>query len=46
METRKIGKHNTNYGQNNHNVKTYRVKKKDEPIVTSIEATNLERSKE
>jgi hypothetical protein len=40
METRKIGKHNTSCGRNNHNVKMCRVKKKEEPIVTSIETTN------
>lgn len=40
METRKIGKHNTNCGWNNHNVEMCKVKKKEEPTMTSIEATN------
>jgi hypothetical protein len=40
METRKIGKHCTNYEQDNQNVEMCRIKKKKEPIVTTIEATN------
>jgi hypothetical protein len=40
METQKTGKHCTNYGWDDHNVKMCRVKKKEEPIVTTTEATN------
>ncbi len=39
MQTRKASKHYPNCGWNNHNVKTCKVKKKEETIVTVIKAT-------
>jgi len=46
MELGKISKHYTNYGKGNHNVKMRRVKKKKEPTITTIEATNQTQSEE
>jgi hypothetical protein len=40
VELGKTSKHCTNYGRDNHNVETCRIKKKEEPIVVVIEATN------
>lgn len=39
MQTRKASKHYPNCGWNNHNVKTCKVKKKEEPLVAVIKAT-------
>jgi hypothetical protein len=42
MEPRKTSKHCTNYGQDNHNVEMYKVKKKEEPtIITTKLLINL-----
>jgi hypothetical protein len=44
MELGKTNKHCTNYGQDNHNVEMYRVKKKEEPtIITTKLLINLKR---
>jgi predicted ATPase len=40
IELRKTSKHCTNYGQDNHNVETCKVKKKEEPIIATIKCTN------
>jgi hypothetical protein len=39
MELGKIGKYYTNYGRHNHNVNTWRVKKKEESIVAITKVT-------
>lgn len=39
-KTRKIGKHCTNYGWIKHDVEMCKVKKKEEPIVITIEVTD------
>jgi hypothetical protein len=44
MEPGKTSKHCTNYGQDNHNVEMYKVKKKEEPAITTTELLiNLKR---
>jgi hypothetical protein len=40
MEPWKIDKNYTNYGWNNHNVETCKIKKKEEPIVSTINVIN------
>jgi hypothetical protein len=45
MKPRKTSKHCTNYGQDNHNVEMYRVKKKKEPFITTKLLINLIRVK-
>ncbi len=37
MEPGKTCKHCTNYGQDNHNVEIYRVKKKEKPTITTTQ---------
>jgi hypothetical protein len=36
MKITKIGKHCTNYGRDNHNVKMCRIKKKERPTIVAI----------
>ncbi len=45
MELGKTSKHCTNYGQDNHNVEMYKVKKKEEPFIITELLINLIRVK-